>query len=56
MSTRLDAFMHKIQEKHKVHANYNHWYIFCFGISPEFQGKGIGTILLNFLNSLADKD
>ncbi len=33
---------------HKKHAPGKHWYLETLGVDPKFQGKGIGSSLLNF--------
>ncbi len=35
---------------------FPHWYVFVVGVSPEFQGRGVGRQLMNPVLELADSD
>jgi GNAT superfamily N-acetyltransferase len=41
---------------HNHHAPFRHWYGWYVGVSPEFQGKGYGRILIETMLAKADKD
>ena len=41
-------------QTHCVH--FPHWYLFCLGVEPQFQGKGYASILLKVMFARLDKE
>lgn len=42
----ITAYEDFIEERHKHHVDFPHWYLQNLAVSPEHQGKGIGSALL----------
>jgi hypothetical protein len=54
---RITAGLDGVAKKlHKKHASGRHLYVMVFAADPEVQGRGFGTTLLKFLNTVADAD
>ena len=41
-------FEHRLKEPH--------WYLKLFGVDPEYQGAGLGSLLLNHIIQISEKD
>ena len=50
----MDALAKVMAESHKKHASKAHWYVLCFAMDNEKQGKGYGRELMTFITSMAD--
>lgn len=54
---RLMQFEEKAKQAKQEHLGDSHfWYVWMLGTLPSSQGKGLGTILLNKVMSLSNKD
>ena len=45
-----------VEERHKHHADFPHWYLQNLAVSPEHQKKGMGRTLMEEGLSLVDKE
>ncbi len=47
----------EVHEKmHNKYASGKHWYLQTLGVDPEYQGKGYGTLLMNYMIDKIDQD
>ncbi|KAF2137611.1 uncharacterized protein K452DRAFT_291428 [Aplosporella prunicola CBS 121167] len=52
----VTKYMHDAKEKFMGKGNNNFWYLFSICVSPDYQRKGIGAILMQWGMDQADKD
>lgn len=50
------VFDHMLKELHARVAPGRHWYLFVLGVSPEAQGSGYGSVMLDALLDMAHRD
>mmetsp|Transcript_3612 Transcript_3612/g.14087 ORF Transcript_3612/g.14087 Transcript_3612/m.14087 type:complete len:177 (-) Transcript_3612:431-961(-) len=53
---RLDCLGTTMEKLHASFAPHPHLYVFNFAVDPERQRKGYGSVLLDYLGSVADGD
>jgi ribosomal protein S18 acetylase RimI-like enzyme len=53
---KLISLFIKIEKHHKRDMLQPHWYLFMLGVSPAYQGQGIGNLLLQPIFKQADRE
>ena len=54
--SKLQSFNAYIENIHKQHTPFQHWFLQAIGVSPRFQGKGYATKLLRPMLNRLDKE
>jgi len=54
--SKLKSFNDYIDNIHKQHASFKHWFLQVIGVAPQFQGKGYASKLLRPMLNRFDKE
>jgi len=53
---RMQRLSKYIENKHKIMASFNHWYLILLGVDPKHQGKGYASKLLREMFKYTDEE